>query len=353
MSGALVAVKVLDYNLRSAQRIQNELMCGSALQHPNVVGTLLTMTFGSAEVEAQLLHRTFFGSYQSSLKDSVLSYSAGRGRRLSSELLTDPSSASGEGKASALGSSWQQRSSWPGRGTSQASLGTTQHSYVSQSSLPTQGSTEQPSSGLPSVAASDKQQQSTPQLLHGSAPEASSLHASSEGGHSARSLSPVPREVPGVQGSSAAAQHSEPASSTPGDALLQQQHIAGPGDTPMQHCQLQAASSQRRNIDDLFASGPSSSVQIEARNLLTWIVMDLCERGPLSGISVRMADDAMSDKLVGAWACLLLLLLLHVLDEACSTSCWLAGPARGTHVCTTPRLNPRPLLLAHRSVHAQ
>jgi hypothetical protein len=75
----------------------------------------------------------------------------------------------------------------------------------------------------------------------------------------------------------------------------------------MQQLQVSVVvSSQRRNIDDLLTSGPSSGMQPEARSLITWIVMDYCERGPLSGIAVRMVDDSLAVKLVGGGGCLVI-----------------------------------------------
>ncbi len=74
-------------------------------------------------------------------------------------------------------------------------------------------------------------------------------------------------------------------------------------------------SSSRRNIDDL-AAGPSAfntadgeggtagSLTEEGHDtgpgsLVTWIVMDFADKGPLSSMACRMAGDAMERKLVG------------------------------------------------------
>jgi hypothetical protein len=60
-----------------------------------------------------------------------------------------------------------------------------------------------------------------------------------------------------------------------------------------------AASRRRSILDVLAASGPLSSSHQGPAQLVTWIVMDYCERGPLSGLAVRMADDSLEVKLVG------------------------------------------------------
>ncbi len=58
----------------------------------------------------------------------------------------------------------------------------------------------------------------------------------------------------------------------------------------------------RRNILDVFPSSTSlSSPATAAHSLSTWIVMDWCDRGPLSGIASRMAGEPLEQKLVGCW----------------------------------------------------
>jgi hypothetical protein len=72
-------------------------------------------------------------------------------------------------------------------------------------------------------------------------------------------------------------------------------------------------SGSRRNINDLTAAGPSAfnapgggkddedEADAGPGSLVTWIVMDFCDRGPLSRLVAQMADDPVEEKLVGGW----------------------------------------------------
>jgi hypothetical protein len=62
MGDSIVAVKVMDYDLRAAHRVQNELDCAGRLDHRNVASARVALTFGTGAAAAALEAAPWFTS---------------------------------------------------------------------------------------------------------------------------------------------------------------------------------------------------------------------------------------------------------------------------------------------------
>jgi hypothetical protein len=283
-----VAVKVLEYNLGAAARVQNELDCALLLRHANVVGAYVTITYATPEAAAQLDAAS--PDFAGSLRNFGVALSHGQQQQQQPETIAE--------EPSALQEQQQQQGPPPagGRGlaTEQQHLSSPPSTTIGSSMLALQ--LQLP----PSKPCTSSTGASTSFSAGSASTSCSSSHSQKEvlqtAGPSSSSGSLL---QPGRQGQ---AQEQHAGSSRQARLGRQpaaaQQPAEAPKEPPLQSYQLQMSGS-RRNITDIYPTGGTGS-QYGMPVLVAVIAMDFCDGGPLSDIAGRMACDPLDQKLVGS-----------------------------------------------------